>query len=159
MSAEQLLPRNESGKEPHKLIPNKNNLSTTNQQRPTILIVEDERLIAEDLKEVMENSGHQVVGIFSSGEEVLQKINDINPDVILMDIRLKGTLDGIQTAITIHNTIKPIPIVFLTAHSRNQYPHLSSLPPSSFIYLTKPFQNETLLRGIKKLLGSRTKES
>lgn len=157
MSTEQLLPRNESEQEPHELIPNKNNFSTANQTRSRILIVEDERLIAEDLKEVLESSGHHVVGIFSSGEEVLQNINDINPDVILMDIRLKGILDGIQTAITIHNTIKPIPIVFLTAHSRNQYPHLSSLPPSSFIYLTKPYQNETLLRGIKRLLGPRTK--
>ncbi len=157
MSAEQFLPRNEGEKEPHKLIPNKNNLSTAKHTRSKILIVEDERLIAEDLKEVLENAGHQVAGIFSSGEEVLQNINDINPDVILMDIRLKGTLDGIQTAITIHNTIKPIPIVFLTAHSRNQYPDLSSLPPSSFIYVTKPFQMETLLRGIKRLLASSSK--
>jgi CheY-like chemotaxis protein len=157
MSAEQFLPRDEHKKEPHELLPNENNLSIANQNPSRILIVEDERLIAEDLKEILVNSGYQVVGIFSSGEEVLQNINDINPDVILMDIRLKGTMDGIQTAITIYNTIKQIPIVFLTAHSRNQYPHLSSLPPSSFVYVNKPFQHETLLRGIKRLLGSSSK--
>jgi len=157
MSSEQFLPRNEHEKEFHKPVPNTNNLSTGNHARSRILVVEDERLIAEDLKEVLENAGHQVVGVFASGEEVLQNVNEISPDVILMDIRLKGSLDGIQTAITIHNTIKPIPIVFLTAHSRNQYPHLNSLPPSSFIYMTKPFQVETLLRGIKRLLGSSSK--
>jgi DNA-binding response OmpR family regulator len=157
MPAEQFLPRNEHEKDFHKPIPNRNNLSTVNQTRARILVVEDDRLIAEDLKEVLENAGHQVVGIFASGEDVLQNINDINPDAILMDIRLKGSLDGIQTAITIHNTIKPIPIVFLTAHSRNQYPHLNSLPSSSFVYMTKPFQIETLLRGIKRLLSSGSK--
>ncbi len=157
MSAEQFLSRDEHEKEPHKLLPNRNNLSTANQKPSRILIVEDERLIAEDLKEVLANSGHQVIGIFSSGEELLQSINDISPDVILMDIRLKGALDGIQTAITIHNTIKPIPIVFLTAHSRNQYPDLNSLPSSSFIYVTKPFQIDTLLKGIKRLLSSSSK--
>ena len=154
MSTEQFLPRNELEKEPpHKLIRNKNKLSTGNQKRSRIVIVEDERLIAEDLKEVLANSGYQVVGIFASGEEVLQNFNDINPDLMLMDIRLKGSLDGIQTAITIHNTIKPIPIVFLTAHGRNQYPLLNSLPSSTFIYMTKPFHSETLLRGINRLLG------
>jgi CheY-like chemotaxis protein len=157
MSAEQFLPRNEPEKESHTLIPNKNNISTVNQKRSRILIVEDGRLIAEDLKEVVESAGHLVVGIFSSGEEVLQTITSLNPDLILMDIRLKGSLDGIQTAITIHNTIKAIPLVFLTAHSRNQYPHLNSLPSSSFVYMTKPFQIETLLRGIKRLLSSGSK--
>lgn len=157
MLGEELLPQqNEREKAPHKVIPNKNHLAADNQKRSRIVIVEDERLIAEDLKEILENAGHQVVGIFSSGEDVLQNINDINPDLILMDIRLKGSLDGIQTAITIHNTIKPIPIVFLTAHSRNQHPHLNLLSPASFIYVTKPFQNETLLRDIKRLLSSKS---
>jgi DNA-binding response OmpR family regulator len=155
MSAEHFLSRGEPEKTSPKLIPNKNNLSTGDQQGLRVIIVEDERLIAEDLKEVMKSAGYQVVGIFSSGEEVIQNIIDVDPDFILMDIRLKGSLDGIQTAITIHNTIKQIPILFLTAHSRSQYPDLDSLQPSSFIYMTKPFQNETLLRNVRRLLSSK----
>lgn len=154
MSAEYLLARYDGEKESRETMPIKNNLSTGHQQQARILIVEDERLIAEDLKEILQNAGHSVVGIFSTGEEVLQKIKDINPDLILMDIRLKGRLDGVQTAIKIHNTIKTIPIVFLTAHAKNQYPHLSSLSSSSFTYLTKPFEITSLLTVIKKLLGS-----
>jgi CheY-like chemotaxis protein len=155
MSAEQFLPRGETEKNSPKVIPNNKNLSTSNHQKLRVLIVEDERLIAEDLKEVMNGAGYQVVGIFSSGEEAVQNIIDTNPELILMDIRLKGSLDGIHTAITIHKTIKEIPIVFLTAHSRNQYPDLDLLQSSSFIYVTKPFQNETLLRSISRLLGSK----
>jgi CheY-like chemotaxis protein len=157
MSAEQFRPRNEDQKDLPKLIPVKNNLSTNIQRRPRIIIVEDERLVAEDLKEVLENAGHVVAGIFSSGEEVLKRFNEADPDLILMDIRLKGSLDGIQTAITIHNSMKVIPIIFVTAHARDQYPELNSLQSSSFLYVTKPFRNETLLRNIKKLLDSTSK--
>jgi CheY-like chemotaxis protein len=157
MSSEQFFPRNESQKDLPKLIPDKSNLAANIQPRRRILIAEDERLVAEDLKEVLENAGHQVAGICSSGEEVLQNLNQLDPDLILMDIRLKGSLDGIQTAITIHNSMKVIPIIFVTAHARDQYPQLNSLQPSSFLYLTKPFRNETLLKSVNKLLGSTSK--
>jgi CheY-like chemotaxis protein len=155
MSGEQFCPRTEDEKASPKPVTGRKNLSTGHQQRAKILIVEDERLIAEDLKEILQNAGHSVVGIFASGEEVLQNINDVNPDLILMDIRLKGSLDGVQTAITIHNTIKTIPIVFLTAHAKNQYPGLNSLSTESFTYLTKPFESQSLLRSIKKMLSSK----
>jgi CheY-like chemotaxis protein len=153
MSVEQFLPRNEIQKDMPKLIPDKNNVSANTQRSPRILIAEDERLVAEDLKEILENAGNVVAGIFSSGEEVLQNFNESNPDLILMDIRLKGSLDGIQTALTIHNSMKVIPIIFVTAHARDQYPELNSLQSSTFLYVTKPFRNETLLRNVKKLLG------
>lgn len=157
MSAEQFLPRNESGKDSPKLIPDAKHLSANIQRRPRIIIAEDERLVAEDLKEVLENAGHVVAGIFSSGEDVLQNFNAADPDLILMDIRLKGSLDGIQTAIAIHNSMKGIPIIFVSAHARDQYPELNSLQSSSFMYVTKPFRNETLLKNIKKLLGPNSK--
>ena len=157
MSAEQFLPRNESGKDFPKLIPDGKHPSANIQRRLRILIAEDERLVAEDLKEVLENAGHVVVGIFSSGEEVLQRFNEADPDLILMDIRLKGSLDGIQTAITIHNSMKVIPIIFVTAHAREQYPELNSLQSSSFMYVTKPFRNEILLKSIQKLFDPTSK--
>jgi two-component system, response regulator PdtaR len=157
MSAEQFLPHNEGEKNLPKLIPDKNHLSANIQRRPRILIAEDERLVAEDLKEVLENAGHMVAGIFSSGEELLQNFNEADPDLILMDIRLKGSLDGIQTAITIHNSMKVIPVIFVTAHEKDQYPELNSLQSSSFVYMTKPFRNETLLKNIKKLLDPNSK--
>jgi DNA-binding response OmpR family regulator len=157
MSPEQFLPRNDDHKDLPKLIPDKNSPSANIQQRPRIIIAEDERLVAEDLKEVLEDAGHVVAGIFSSGEDVLQNFNEVDPDLILMDIRLRGSLDGIQTAIAIHNTMKVVPIIFVTAHGRDQYPEVNSLPSSTFLYITKPFRNETLLKNIKKLLGSISK--
>jgi two-component system, response regulator PdtaR len=157
MSAEQFLPPNESGKDLPKLIPDTKHLSANIQQPPRILIAEDERLVAEDLKEVLENAGYMVAGIFSTGEEVLQRFNEANPDLILMDIRLKGSLDGIQTAIAIHNSIKAIPVIFVTAHARDQYPEITSLQSSLIMYVTKPFRNETLLKSVKKLLGISSK--
>lgn len=157
MQGEQFLAEDERGKHLVNLVAEKNKPSASTQSRARILIVEDERLVAEDIKEVLENAGHQVAGIFSTGEAVLKNLNKARPDLIIMDVRLKGALDGIQTAIAIHESIEEIPIIFVTAHPESEYPELISLKPSSFGYVTKPFQNERLLSSIKKLLGLTSK--
>jgi PleD family two-component response regulator len=63
-----------------------------------ILIVEDELLIAENMKELIEEAGFIVVGIYSSAEDALRHVARLKPDLIIMDVRLRGTLDGIQAA-------------------------------------------------------------
>jgi len=68
----------------------------------SIFIVEDEALVALDLKNNLERIGYSVVGIVPSGEEALEKINDLNPDLIIMDIKLQGSLDGIDTAVILN---------------------------------------------------------
>ena len=78
-----------------------------------ILIVEDESRTILDLKTILGNLGHNVVAVCSSGEEALKKVKDLNPDLILIDIKLKGAISGVEAANKITNFYK-IPIIFLT---------------------------------------------
>ena len=66
--------------------------------KPKILIAENERMIAIDIKNSLHRISCEVIGIVSSGEEVIRKVNEKKPDLILMDITLDGSLDGIETA-------------------------------------------------------------
>ncbi|MDH5397053.1 MAG: response regulator [Cyclobacteriaceae bacterium] len=81
-----------------------------------ILIVEDEALIAFSLKERIENFGYRVTGIIDRGEDVVPEIEKNTPDLILMDINLKGEQDGIETAGMVRQH-QDIPIIFLTSYS------------------------------------------
>jgi DNA-binding response OmpR family regulator len=117
-----------------------------------IAIVEDERLVAENLKEILEENNYKVVAMAASGKEAVEAIVSANPDLVLMDIRLKGDIDGIQTAIILQQAWKErFPIIFLTAHSQKQFPHLSSIN-SAFLYLTKPYSQQQLLSAIEKMI-------
>ena len=80
-----------------------------------ILVVEDEILIAEDLRIRLSRLGYQVVGIAASGPEAVQKAGDLRPDAILMDVRLQGAMDGVEAARRIRRGAD-IPIIFVTAH-------------------------------------------
>jgi two-component system, response regulator PdtaR len=81
-----------------------------------ILIVEDEYIIALDLKMMFEDLGYNVVAIADSCETALQAINSHKPDLITMDIRIHGEKDGIETTEIIHKEYS-IPIVYLTAYT------------------------------------------
>src|SRR5262245_31082864 len=114
-----------------------------------ILIVEDERLIAETIKEQLEESGHSVTGIADSADQAIDLVHSTNPNLLIIDIRLKGAIDGIQTALILHQTIKTLPVVFLTAHSAKQFPHLCLLDSSLFTFLKKPYLEVDLLDAIQ----------
>jgi CheY-like chemotaxis protein len=81
-----------------------------------ILVVEDETIVALDLMATLEQLGHNPTGHALSGEEALAEICAQRPDLVLMDIRIQGDLDGIQTAQRIRNAYG-IPVIFLTAFS------------------------------------------
>ena len=81
-----------------------------------IMIVEDEKISALMLKQMLSNLGYSVSAIVTSGEESIRKLDEIRPDLILMDIVLSGDMDGIKAAKKIQSRFD-IPIVFLTAHS------------------------------------------
>ncbi len=81
-----------------------------------ILIVEDEGIVAEDLKQKLTLQGHTVVGTVASGEEAITIAEQTHPDLLLMDIRLAGRLDGIETAGRIQDRWQ-VPVIYLTAHS------------------------------------------
>jgi CheY-like chemotaxis protein len=119
----------------------------------SILIVEDEGLIALHLTELLEKSGYRVAGSAFSGETVLKDLESGPlPDLILMDIALGGALDGIETAREIRRR-SPIPVVFLTAYSnQNRIDEAAAVSP--FGYLTKPVMEKDLLAAIRSALAA-----
>jgi CheY-like chemotaxis protein len=84
--------------------------------RPRALIVEDETLIAEELKERLSLLGFSVIAAVDSGEEGIAIATRERPDLVLMDIRLKGKKDGVQATKEIRQQVD-VPIVYLTAYS------------------------------------------
>ena len=117
----------------------------------TILIVEDEGLIALHLTELLEKAGFHVSEPASSGEMVLRELGSSSlPDLILMDIALAGSLDGIETARQIRQR-HDIPIIFLTAYSnQNRIDEAQEVSP--FGYLRKPVMDDELLAAISSAL-------
>jgi CheY-like chemotaxis protein len=79
-----------------------------------ILIVEDENIIALDLRIRLNGLGYAVLAVAASGEEAIEKTTELDPDLILMDIRLRGEMDGIEAA-QIIQARSDVPIVYLTA--------------------------------------------
>ncbi len=81
-----------------------------------ILITEDEIMVARDLEQRLHKFGYQVADIVDTGEEAVQKAALLHPDLVLMDIRLNGEMDGIAAARQIRSASKT-PVVFVTAYA------------------------------------------
>ncbi|MDI9624421.1 MAG: methanogen output domain 1-containing protein [Methanothermobacter sp.] len=107
-----------------------------------LLVVEDESIVALDIKHRAELLGYKVVGIASSGEEALKLTKEKKPDLVLMDIVLKGEMDGIEAAEIIKRDYD-IPVVYLTAHSDKETLERAKLT-EPFGYLIKPFEDREL---------------
>src|SRR5262245_38810792 len=82
----------------------------------TILIVEDEAIVAKSIRNELQTMGYDVVGIASTGEEAIQVAKETLPELVLMDIVLKGSMDGIEAIYEMHEQLD-IPVVFLTAYA------------------------------------------
>src|SRR6056297_653681 len=107
-----------------------------------ILIVEDERIIALDLKKRLERFGFSSPEIVSNGEDALKAAESMQPDIILMDIMLGGPIDGIDAAKSIKETLS-IPVIFLTAYSNeNTLDRAKEAEP--YGYILKPFKEREL---------------
>jgi two-component system cell cycle sensor histidine kinase/response regulator CckA len=89
---------------------------STKERGPAVLIVEDERIVAKDLQQTLNGLGYNAYAIASSAEDAIARASERCPDVVLMDIRIEGSLDGIQTAELLKRRFD-VPVVFLTAHS------------------------------------------
>ncbi|MCI0528677.1 MAG: response regulator, partial [Nitrospira sp.] len=81
-----------------------------------ILVVEDNTIVAKDIQYSLKQLGYTVPTIAFSGEEAVQEAGEIRPDLVLMDIRLNGDMDGVEAARQIHERFD-IPVIYLTAHS------------------------------------------
>lgn len=107
-----------------------------------VFIVEDEAITALDIKRTLEKLNYEIVGIKDRGEEVLKVIDSADPDIILMDITLKGELDGIETA-RLLNIRKKLPVVYLTAHFDDETIERSK-STNPYGFLLKPLNDRDL---------------
>ena len=111
-------------------------------RKGNILIVEDERVVALNLQDQLEKLGFQVYGVVASGEEALRQITGKKPDLVLMDIKLKGTMDGVEAAALLRNQFK-LPVVYLTAYAdETTLERAKATEPLG--YLVKPFTHRDL---------------
>jgi diguanylate cyclase (GGDEF)-like protein/PAS domain S-box-containing protein len=115
-----------------------------------ILVVEDESLVAWNVKNMLINLGYEVAGVVSTGEKALQKAEETGPHLVLMDIVLKGTTDGITTAGKIMTDFG-IPVVYLTAYADETTLQRAKVT-KPFGYLLKPFDEKELQSTIEMAL-------
>jgi PAS domain S-box-containing protein len=112
-----------------------------------ILIVEDERITAEDLRDILTDLGYIVTDSVASGAEAIAQAEQNAPDLALMDIRIKGEMDGTETARILRERFN-IPVVYLTAHADTSTLARAKLA-QPLGYITKPFQEAELYAGIE----------
>ncbi len=112
-----------------------------------ILVVEDEKIVARDIKNRLRNLGYAVPAIVSSGEEAIQKAEEIRPDLVLMDIVLKGKIDGIKAAKEIYTRFD-IPVIYLTAYSDKETLRRVKMT-EPFGYIHKPFEIKEMRSSIE----------
>ncbi len=103
-----------------------------------ILIVEDEAIIAMEIESQLQNLGYEVTSIVDTGKKAIAKAESDKPDLILMDIRIKGKTDGIDTAAEIRNRFE-IPVVFSTAYLDEERIARAKIT-MPFGYVLKPIQ-------------------
>ncbi|MGV0033626.1 MAG: EAL domain-containing protein [Candidatus Azotimanducaceae bacterium WSBS_2022_MAG_OTU7] len=108
----------------------------------SVLVVEDEGLVARDICTRLEYMGYCVVGTAARGEDAIKLALEENPDLILMNIHLRGEMDGVEAAIRI-NESRSIPIIFCTAYSNDEVLQRAKIT-STFGYVLKPFDNRQL---------------
>lgn len=112
-----------------------------------ILIVEDDMIIAANLSLQLTNLGYEITGIESRGEEAINHVKANAPDILLMDVHLKGTLNGIETVMVIQE-FNDLPVIYLTANSDEiTFNAAKETHPKAFI--SKPFNTLELQRTIE----------
>jgi two-component system, response regulator PdtaR len=116
-----------------------------------ILIVEYDKTTISDLKAILAKLGHNVVKLASSGEEAIHDAGDLNPDLIMINIKLKGQMNGVEAAIKISNLYK-IPVIFLSVFIKNCLNKSLQLPENAVV-LSKPIKYDHLKYSISRVLS------
>jgi PAS domain S-box-containing protein len=129
------------------IVLNRNPPSINYPKKIKILIVEDEIIIALSLQECLESLGYEVPDIANSGEQAITKATQMSPDLVLMDIRLKGTIDGIEAAQEIWDTLQ-IPVIYVTGHSDKSTLERAKIT-APFGYILKPVKERELYVAIE----------
>ena len=115
-----------------------------------IMIIEDETIIAKDIENILLNYGYSITGIYSRAEDAIESLKTSIPDLILMDVVLKGDLDGIEAADLINKKIH-VPIIFITAYADEiTISRIKKTDP--YGYFLKPFEEKELQTWIETTL-------
>lgn len=122
-----------------------------------LLIVEDEGITAEDIKDYLTSLDYDVLGICSTGEDAIEKARELEPDLVLMDIMLAGVVDGIQAAEIIREQYG-IPVVYLTAYSDPQTLDRAKIT-DPYGYILKPFDQRDLQIAVEIALHKHSLQS
>jgi CheY-like chemotaxis protein len=120
--------------------------------KPRVLIIEDEKIIALDIRKLLEKMGCEVISIIDNGEDAVEAAGDKKPDLILMDIILKDYMSGIEAANIIYQKYK-IPIIYLTALTDDET-FLNSRELYPFYFLNKPFEEKELSDAVQSTLNN-----
>jgi PAS domain S-box-containing protein len=115
-----------------------------------IMVVEDEQITAADIEDMLTTLGYTVTASVASGEEALREAAEDPPDLVLMDIRLKGKCDGIETALQLRQRFD-VPVIYLTAHADQETLNRAKLA-EPLGYLVKPFQETDLQASLEMAL-------
>lgn len=119
--------------------------------RPKILIVEDEHLIALDMESALVDAGFEIVGIAMSAPEAISLARSTKPDLAIMDIRLAGKTDGVDSALELFR-VDGIRCLFATAH-QDQNTRRRAEPARPLGWLAKPYQPDELIRAVREALA------
>ncbi|MFW6067272.1 MAG: response regulator [Myxococcota bacterium] len=112
-------------------------------EAPTVLIVEDEAIVALALRRQLENAGLHVAGMASSGEDAIALARRERPNVVLVDVRLRGAMDGITAGEELY-VCEDIPVVYVSAYS-DRATLLRATASGAYGYLTKPYSEDILV--------------
>jgi CheY-like chemotaxis protein len=115
-----------------------------------VLVVEDASIIAKDIQDMLRRLGYAVPAVVSSGEKAIQKAAETHPDLVLMDIMLKGDMDGVEAAQQIHDRFH-IPVVYLTVYADEDTLQRAKIA-EPFGYILKPFEERELHAAIEMAL-------
>jgi len=126
-------------------------------QQPKVLLVEDEPIIAQDLRINLNEWGYHVLDTIATADKAIEQTNAMKPNLILMDIKLKGGMDGIDAAVRIHQCSN-IPIVFLTAYLTDDI-IVRAKQAFPWGYILKPCDPSTLRATLEMALNGFRKES
>ena len=116
-----------------------------------IMIVEDEGIIALDIKRGLEALGYSVSTVVDSGERAIEEVLKIKPDLILMDIVLKGKISGMDASILIQEFLK-IPIIYITSYFDDEYKERCKCSRLNYDFLIKPFNQDDLKDKVEQAL-------
>lgn len=119
-----------------------------------ILVVEDEPIVSLQLRESLEVMGHVVPAIVDSGDDVLKAVLTHKPDLVLMDIKLRSFIDGVDAASRL-KLVCDVPVIYLTAYpSKGSQDRAMSTNPAA--YLVKPINDKVLGEQIERALRDRS---